>query len=407
MLDKIKQVKQASFMLSTSSLDKRNNLIETIAKSFEDHIALIIEANKKDMQNAKDIPNVLLDRLCLDEKRILSFISGLRKLICLPDPIGRMQEKIQRPNGLRIIKKSVPLGVVGMIYESRPNVTSDAIGICLKSANAVVLKGGSEALYTNKILVELAKKALVKEGFPASCIELIEDRDGVSQMLHLRGLIDVIIPRGSDRLIRFVVENSQVPVLETGSGNCHIFVDKSADFDMAVKIIINAKTSRVSVCNAIEKLLVHQDIAREFLPFIVQELKAKDVEVLGCKKSQEIVSDIYEAQIQDYFEEYLDYKICIKVVCDIDEAIGHINHYSSHHSEAIITRDLQNVEKFFQEVDSAVLYHNASTRFSDGDEFGFGAEIGISTQKIHARGPMGLEALCSYKYLVSGEGQIR
>ncbi|RDU72028.1 glutamate-5-semialdehyde dehydrogenase [Helicobacter anseris] len=407
MLDKIKQVKKASFVLAASSLEKRNALIEAIARNFENHIALIIEANKKDMQNAKDISSALLDRLYLDEKRIASFISGLKKLICLPDPIGKIQERIQRNNGLEIIKKSVPLGVVGMIYESRPNVTSDAIGICLKSANAVVLKGGSEALYTNKILVELAKEALLKEGFPTSCIELIEDRDGVSQMLHLRGLIDVIIPRGSDRLIKFVVENSQVPVLETGSGNCHIFVDKSADFDMAAKIIINAKTSRVSVCNAIEKLLVHQDIAKDFLPFIILKLREKNVEVLGCKKSKEIVLDICEAQMQDYFEEYLDYKICIKVVCDADEAIEHINHYSSHHSEAIITQDLQNVEKFFQEVDSAVLYHNASTRFSDGDEFGFGAEIGISTQKIHTRGPMGLEALCSYKYLVSGKGQIR
>ncbi|WP_104698010.1 MULTISPECIES: glutamate-5-semialdehyde dehydrogenase [unclassified Helicobacter] len=406
MLEQLKKTKEASKELKKLTSEDRNSILYKIANNFEKSLPDILNANQEDLKNAKNLSPALMDRLRLDEKRVSSFIAGIRELIALHDPI-RVIKKDVRPNGLEIVKQSVPFGVVGMIYEARPNVTSDAIGMCLKTGNAVVLKGGSEALNTNKILVNLAKEALRDFGVSLECVSLVESREDIQEMLKLRDLIDVIIPRGGEGLIKFVVENSKIPVLETGSGNCHIFVDKSADFKMALEIIINAKISRVSVCNAVEKVLVHQDVAKDFVPLLLAKLRENQVEIIGCNKVRQIDFDVIEASEEDFFEEYLDYKICIKIVKDLTEAINHINTYSSHHSESIITNNLQDKEEFFKEIDSAVVYHNASTRFSDGVEFGFGAEIGISTQKFHARGPMGLEALCSYKYLVSGNGQIR
>lgn len=407
MLEQIKKTKIAAKELEQLDSQVKNNLLKYIADKFEKFLPDILRANQKDLNRAKGLSSVLMDRLRLDEKRVFSFIGGLRELAQLDDPVHRILEKNIRPNGLEIVKKSVPFGVVGIIYEARPNVTSDAIGICLKSSNAVVLKGGSEALDTNRVLVSLAKEAMDHLKISQDCVCLVENRNEIVEILKLRDYIDVIIPRGGEGLIKFVIEHSKIPVLETGSGNCHIFVDKSADFEMALNIIINAKTSRVSVCNAVEKVLVHQEIAKDFIPLLLAKLRENHVEIIGCSKVKQIDFNVKEASKRDFFEEYLDYKICIKIVEDLSQAINHINTYSSHHSESIITNDDGSKKRFFQEIDSAVVYHNASTRFSDGGEFGFGVEVGISTQKFHARGPMGLDALCSYKYLVSGNGQIR
>ena len=335
--------------------------------------------------------------------------NSLIKVSTLDDPVGEVLSIVTRPNGLQIGKKRVPLGVIGIIYEARPNVTCDAIGLCIKSGNATILRGGSEAINSNKKIVSVLKEALKNTKIPLDCINILEDtsRETATQMMKLNEYIDVLIPRGGKNLIDAVVKNATIPVIETGTGNCHIFVDETADFNMAKDIIINAKTSRVSVCNSLEKLLIHKNIASKFLHIIVDELIKKNVTIVGDENVYSLINNIILATEEDYYTEYLDYKICIKVVDDIDCAINHINKYSSHHSEAIITNDYNNSQKFLQRVDSSAVYINASTRFTDGEEFGFGAEIGISTQKLHARGPMGLNELTTTKYIIFGNGQIR
>jgi len=351
----------------------------------------------------------LLDRLTLDEKRIEQMIKGVKDVIKLPDPVGKVFDKLKRPNGLVVEKMRVPLGAIGIIYEARPNVTVDASVLCLKSGNAVLLRGGSEALYSNRKLVDTIKMALEDVKLPSGCVEFIDttDREAVVCMLKQDKFLDVIIPRGSQQLIRYIQENSAVPVIAHGEGNCHIYVDSSANFKNAEEIVINAKIQRPSVCNAAEKLLVHEKISQKFLPGIVARLRQAGVEVRGDERTRSIISDAKIADENDWYKEYLDLIIAVKVVKNIDEAIHHINHFGSHHSDAIITGSKMNGEKFLREVDSAAVFVNASTRFTDGYEFGLGAEIGISTQKLHARGPMGLVELTGMKYIVHGKGQVR
>ena len=343
------------------------------------------------------------------KERIEQMAEGVRQVDALADPVGEVSEMVKRPNGLMIGKKRVPLGVIGIIYEARPNVTVDAAVLCLKTSNVCILRGGSEAINSNKILVKIMKEALLSVGVTEDAISLVSDtsRETAAEMMRLNDYIDVLIPRGGAGLIKTVVNTATVPVIETGTGNCHIYVEKTADIAMAAEIIENAKTTRVSVCNAAESLLVDEAIANDALPVIYEKLKAHNVEIFGCEKTCKILPEANKATDDDYAKEYLDYKISVKVVSGIDEAIEHINRYSTKHSEAIITSDYEKSQKFLSQVDSAAVYVNASTRFTDGNEFGFGAEIGISTQKLHARGPMGLEALTTVKYLVSGNGQIR
>ncbi len=406
-----KKAKEASYILSNLSTNEKNEALNKMADALLKNMSDIISANEIDVENAKNkgTKESMLDRLRLNEDRIKSMSNGLLQVASLKDPIGEVSSIITRPNGLQIGKKSVPLGVIGIIYEARPNVTCDAVGLCIKSGNTTILRGGSEAINSNKKIVEILKKALEETSLPIDCIQLIEDtnRETVKEMMRLNEYLDVLIPRGGAGLIKTVVENATVPVIETGTGNCHVYVDKNCDMNMAKEIVINAKTSRVAVCNSEEKLLVHEDIAKEFVPMIVNELRERSVEVRGDNKSIEIVNDIILATEEDYYKEYLDYIICIKIVRDIDEAIEHINKYGSRHSEAIVTNDYSNSLKFHQRVDAAAVYINASTRFTDGEEFGFGAEIGISTQKLHARGPMGLKELTTNKYIIFGNGQIR
>ena len=335
--------------------------------------------------------------------------NGLRQVAALPDPIGEVLGMWNRPNGLQIGQKRVPLGVIGIIYEARPNVTSDAAGLCFKAGNTVILRGGSEAINSNKAIVKVLRSGLKAVNLPEDAIQLIEDtsREVATEMMKLKEYIDVLIPRGGAGLIQAVVKNATVPVIETGTGNCHIYVDEYADFEMAKNIVLNAKTSRPSVCNAAEKLLVHEKIAKEFMPIILSALKEKEVEVRGDESSIVYDSTIIKANDEEWYNEYLDYKIGLKVVKSIDEAINIINEFGSGHSEAIVTKDYANSQKFLQKVDAAAVYVNASTRFTDGEEFGFGAEIGISTQKLHARGPMGLKELTTIKYIIYGNGQIR
>lgn len=406
-----KKAKEASYILSNISANEKNKALNEMAKALLANSKDIIEANKIDIENArnKGTSESMIDRLLLNEDRIKGMSSGLIQVAGLEDPIGEVSSIVIRPNGLQIGKKRVPLGVIGIIYEARPNVTCDAVGLCLKSGNTTILRGGSEAINSNKKIVEVLKEALENTQLPVDCIQLIEDtsRETVKEMMKLNEYIDVLIPRGGAGLIKSVVENATVPVIETGTGNCHVYVDKNCDLEMAKEIVINAKTSRPAVCNAEEKLLVHEDVAKEFIPVIVNELRKRKVEVRGDKSSIEIVNDIILADEEDYYKEYLDYIICIKVVKDVDEAIAHINKYGSGHSEVIVTNDYNNSQKFHQRVDAAAVYVNASTRFTDGEEFGFGAEIGISTQKLHARGPMGLKELTTNKYIIFGNGQIR
>jgi glutamate-5-semialdehyde dehydrogenase len=406
-----KKTKEASYILSNISINEKNKALNEMAKALLANSKDIIEVNKIDIENArnKGTSESMIDRLLLNEDRIKGMSSGLIQVAGLEDPIGEVSSIVIRPNGLQIGKKRVPLGVIGIIYEARPNVTCDAVGLCLKSGNTTILRGGSEAINNNKKIVEVLKEALENTQLPADCIQLIEDtsRETVKEMMKLNEYIDVLIPRGGAGLIKSVVENATVPVIETGTGNCHVYVDKNCDLEMAKEIVINAKTSRPAVCNAEEKLLVHEDVAKEFIPVIVGELRKRKVEVRGDKSSIEIVNDIILADEEDYYKEYLDYIICIKVVKDVDEAIAHINKYGSGHSEVIVTKDYNNSQKFHQQVDAAAVYVNASTRFTDGEEFGFGAEIGISTQKLHARGPMGLKELTTNKYIIFGNGQIR
>ncbi len=402
----------AKYIVSQLSSAEKNQALAAIADALLSHSADIIAANQIDLANGyeKGLSDGLLDRLTLDEKRIAASAEGVRQVIALEDPVGEITSMKTRPNGLKIGSKRVPLGVIGIIYEARPNVTVDAAVLCLKAGNAVILRGGKEAIETNICLCNIMRDALEEIGLPEDAIQLVQDtsRDSANQMMKLNGLIDVLIPRGGAGLIRSVVENATVPVIQTGVGNCHIYVDQSADLNMALQILVNAKCSRVSVCNAAESLLVHQSIAPTFLPLAKKALDKNNVRLFGCPRTCEILhNDLDAATEEDYGKEYLDYAMSVKVVDSLEEAIAHINRYSTGHSEAIVTSNYFASQKFLDQVDSAVVYVNASTRFTDGFEFGFGAEIGISTQKLHARGPMGLTALTTNKYVIYGDGQIR
>ena len=405
------KAKEAAGKMALLETNKKNEVLNCVAKNLIKDAKTLIAENAKDMEagKANGMPEGLLDRLLLTEKRIEQMAEGLEQVAALDDPIGEVLSMKKRPNGLRIGQKRVPLGVVGIIYEARPNVTADAFGLCFKTGNAVILKGGSDALHSNIAIVASIRRTLAECGVDENAIALIEDtsRETTTEFMKMNGYVDVLIPRGGAGLIRAVVENATVPVIETGTGNCHIYVDESADLDMAVNIIFNAKTQRIGVCNACESLVVHENIKDALLPKLAESLKEKNVEMRGDKASQEACSDIIPASDEDWGKEYLDYILSIKTVKSTAEAIAHINRYNTGHSEAIITENYTNAEKFLDEVDAAAVYVNASTRFTDGFEFGFGAEIGISTQKLHARGPMGLEALTSTKYIIYGNGQIR
>lgn len=408
---KAKQAKAAARRMAVLDENTKNLALNHMADALIKDIGKILEANKKDVVEAekRNIKASLIDRLKLDEKRVEAMAKGLREISALPDPVGSIEKMWKRPNGLQIGKMRVPIGVIGIIYESRPNVTADAAGLCLKSGNAVILRGGSDAINSNIAISSILAKAAYEAGIPEGAIQLIEntDREEVNRMMKLNGLIDLIIPRGGASLIKNVIENSTVPVIETGVGNCHIFVDETAKFNIAKDIIVNAKVQRPGVCNAVETVLVHKSIAKEFLPLMVEELTSLGVEIRGCQITKEICPQVKEATDKDWETEYLDLILAVKVVDGIEEALDHISKYSTGHSESIITENYENAMMFLKSVDSAAVYVNASTRFTDGGEFGFGAEIGISTQKMHARGPMGLEELTTYKYVILGSGQIR
>jgi glutamate-5-semialdehyde dehydrogenase len=408
---KARSAKQASSVLYNCSTKEKNTLLKAINARLHSETPAILAANKKDLKNAaaSGLSEVLTDRLTLNKKRIDQMIDGVKDVIKLPDPVGKVFEESKRPNGLLIRKMRVPLGAVGIIYESRPNVTIDASVLCLKSGNAVLLRGGSEAIHTNRKLVEIIKLALRDVTLPPGCVEFIDttDRKAVMAMLKQEKYLDVIIPRGSRQLISFIRENSSVPVIAHGEGNCHVYVDNSADLAMAEEIVFNAKVQRPSVCNAAEKLLVHKNIAAKFLPRIGERLLQAGVKIKGDSRTLSFIKGAAPAEEVDWYKEYLDLIIAMKVVKDIEEAIEHINHYGSHHSDAIVTGNKAHGERFLREVDSAAVYVNASTRFTDGFELGLGAEIGISTQKLHARGPMGLVELTCSKYVIHGSGQIR
>ncbi len=405
------RAKRAASCLGQTGVSAKNECLKQVAQALVDGTENIIEANKKDLERAKanGMSPALLDRLELNAARIQSMADGLLEVAALEDPVGEVLSMKQRPNGLMIGRKRVPLGVVGIIYEARPNVTADAFGLCFKTGNAVILKGGSDAIESNKAVVRWIRKGLALSGITEDAVLLIEntDREVTRQFMKMNEYVDVLIPRGGAGLIRTVVENSTVPVIETGTGNCHIYVDETADLDMACRIILNAKTQRIGVCNACESLVVHKDTAKSLLPMLWEQLKEKQVEVRGDETACSIVSDFVPAKEEDWGTEYLDYIVSLKVVESLEEAIAHINHYNTGHSEAIITANYSHAQKFLNEIDAAAVYVNASTRFTDGNEFGFGAEIGISTQKLHARGPMGLEALTTTKYIIYGDGQIR
>ena len=411
LIKKGKKAKAASYELMNAGTVKKNEALELMAQKLIAYKEEIIKENKKDLERAmeKGTSKAMLDRLSLDEGRIEGMANGLRKVAALDDPVGEVTGMWNRPNGLQIGKQRVPLGVIGIIYEARPNVTSDAAGLCLKSGNVVILRGGSEAINSNIAVVKALSEGIKEAGLPAECVQLVEDtsREVASQMMRLNDYIDVLIPRGGAGLIQAVVQNSTVPVIETGTGNCHVYVDSEADLEMAKNIVINAKTSRPAVCNAEEKLLVNAAVAEEFIPVIVKALREKNVEIRGDERTMKIVADINEATEEDWGKEYTDYIISIKIVNTLEEAINHINKYGTGHSEAIVTKNYNNSRTFLQKVDAAAVYVNASTRFTDGEEFGFGAEIGISTQKLHARGPMGLNELTTNKYIIYGNGQIR
>ena len=405
------KAKEASYELGVASPGQKNEALTFMAEELIKAKEEIIKANEIDRQNAikKGITDALLDRLSLDDSRIESMAQGLLDIVKLQDPVGEVTNMWQMPNGLQIGQKRVPIGVLGIIYESRPNVTSDAAGLCLKSGNAVILRGASDAINSNKAVAKALVAGIKRSGLPQDCVQLLEDtsRETAREMMRLNNYIDVLIPRGGAGLIKSVVQNATVPVIETGTGNCHIFVDETADLEMAKAIVLNAKVQRPGVCNAAEKLLVHESIANEFLPTIVKALRENGVEVRGCDKAQAIVDDIKVIEEPEWHQEYLDLIIAVKVVKDVDEAIKHINKYNTGHSESIVTESYKNSQKFLQRVDAAAVYVNASTRFTDGGEFGFGGEIGISTQKLHARGPMGLKELTTTKYIIFGDGQIR
>ena len=406
-----KRAKAASKKTAVLTTVERNNALRSVGDALIKHSDEIIEANKIDIENARanGMKPALLDRLSLNGERIKSMVEGLLQVADLEDPIGEITHMKKRPNGLMIGYQKVPLGVVAIIYESRPNVTVDAFSLTFKSGNAVILRGGSDCINSNIMLVDIIRDSLKSMGLDEDSIILITDTDRkyVNELMKLNEYVDVIIPRGGAGLIKNVVNNSTVPVIETGTGNCHVYVDESADLDMAVNIVYNAKTQRIGVCNACESLVVHRAIAEKFIPMVVDKLKEKNVEVRGDSFSMDIDRRIVPATEEDWGTEYLDYIISLKTVGNIDEAIEHINRYNTGHSEAIVTKDYDNSRKFTQQIDAAAVYVNASTRFTDGFEFGFGAEIGISTQKIHARGPMGLDALTTGKYVILGDGQVR
>ena len=408
---KAQQAKQAATSLAVLPTNIKNEALLKMADALEFEAEFILTENHKDIENGtqKGLRASLLDRLLLTKERITAMAEGLRQTVSLPDPVGEGLGATVRPNGLEIRKVRVPLGVIGIIYEARPNVTADAVGLCLKSGNAVILRGGSEAINSNIAIIKVLTTAAEKAGIPAGAIAFIEntDRQVVNEMLKLNQYLDVIIPRGGAGLIKTVVENSTVPVIETGTGVCHTFIDESADLNMALAIAINAKVSRPAVCNSMETLLIHEAVAKTFMPAVLKSLAEHKVEVRGCEKTYALDSNIKMASPEDWAKEYGDLILNIKIVTDINEAIAHIGKYSTRHSEAIITNDYNNSRKFQNEVDAAAVYVNASTRFTDGFEFGYGAEIGISTQKLHARGPMGLTELTSTKYVILGSGQIR
>ena len=405
------KARNASRITAMLSGQEKDRALSLCAEDLLLHCEEILSANRQDMEEAEDqgMSEGLLDRLSLTEKRIADMAAGMRAVAALEDPVGRVLERFTRPNGLVITKISVPFGVIGMIYEARPNVTADAFALCFKAGSACILKGGSAAKRSNQAILSALRKGLAEAGLPEEAVTLLPgtDRESTLAFMGMRGLVDVLIPRGSAGLIRSVVEHAAIPVIETGTGNCHVYVDASADVDMALKIILNAKTQRVGVCNACESLLIHRDIAHEAVPLIAHSLMEHQVQIFGDEPCRRIFPKISAATEEDWGTEYLDYKISMKEVDSLEEAIAHINHYGTGHSECIVTRDPEAARRFQQQVDAACVYVNASTRFTDGGEFGFGAEIGISTQKLHARGPMGLREITSYKYLIDGKGQVR
>lgn len=419
LLEICKKAKAVSREIGKLDTGTKNAAIRAVADALVRETELIIRENEKDLMNGRknQMPEGLLDRLMLNESRVAQIAEGLIQVAGLDDPIGEVISMKKRPNGLTIGKKRVPIGVVGMIYEARPNVTVDAFGLCFKTGNAVVLKGGSDAICSNIAIVSVIQKALTEAGISKDAVLLIEDtsRETAARFMKMNDYVDVLIPRGGAGLIKAVVNQATIPVIETGTGNCHIFVDETADLAMAAEIIFNAKTQRIGVCNACESLVIHEKIAEEFIPYLLKRLQESDVAVRGderflraARKAEGIQTELlFNATEEDWGTEYLDYIISAKTVASVDEAIDHINRYNTGHSEAIITDSYENAERFLNEIDAACVYVNASTRFSDGFEFGFGAEIGISTQKLHARGPMGLEALTSTKYVIYGSGQVR
>ncbi|MGV9200336.1 MAG: glutamate-5-semialdehyde dehydrogenase [Promethearchaeia archaeon] len=405
------KAKKAAFSLKNSSTDARNNALLRMADELEKNSDKIAKENQKDLEKAEknNLAQAKIDRLVLNEEKIKKIADGLREIAALPDPINEIISMWRRPNGMDVGLMRVPLGVIGIIYESRPNVTADAVGLCIKSGNAIVLRGGSEAIHSNVAIANILEDSAVEEGLPENSVQIITDtnRAYVDELLTLKGYIDVIIPRGGETLIQKVVQNATVPTIETGIGIVSIFVNDDADFDMAKKLIINSKCSYPAVCNALDKILIHKDIKKDFIPYIVKALKENDVEVRGCEETQSIVSDVIPATEEDWGAEYLSLKICLRVVEDIDEAIEIITKYDSMHTESIITNRYDHARRFLEEVDAAAVYVNAATRLTDGGVFGLGAEIGISTQKLHARGPMGVKQLTTTKYVIYGSGQIR
>ena len=405
------KAKEAEKTLMVASSERKNQALKKIAEGLIENTDKIIEANKVDLENGEKngMSKSMLDRLKLDKERIEGMAKGVLDVATLPEPVGRILSATERPNGLRIEKVSTPIGVIAVIFEARPNVTSDAAALCLKSGNTVILRGGKEAINSNKTIAKVMRQAVKEAGMPEDVIQLVEDtsRESANELMKMNEYVDVLIPRGGAGLIQAVVKNATVPVIETGVGNCHIYIDKNADLKKAVDIVFNAKTSRPSVCNAAESLLIHKDIAKEALVAIKNKLDEKDVTLVGDSKAREIIPDMEKATDSDWATEYLDYKMSVKIVDSVEEAIDHIYKYSTGHSECIVTENAGTAEKFMNQVDSAAVYLNASTRFTDGGEFGFGAEIGISTQKLHARGPIGLPELQSFKYKIYGDGQIR
>ncbi len=406
-----KKAKAASRILMNADAATKNKALAAIALAFEQNAAFLLAENEKDLSAARKngMSSAMLDRLALNDSRVAGLSQAARELIALEDPVGKVLAGTTRPNGLFIEKVTVPFGVIAVIYEARPNVTAEAATLCLKSGNCVILRGGKEAFHSNKAIADLMRGALESAGLPKDCIQLVEDtsRESANALMRLNGYVDVLIPRGGAGLIRACVENATVPLIETGTGNCHVYVDRDADPDMAVRIIYNAKTSRPSVCNACESLVIHKDIAEKVLPLIAESLSQANVLIHGDETVCSLLPSAVPATQEDYGREYLGYEISIKTVGSIDEAIAHIMKYTTGHSECIVTESYAAARQFTREVDAAAVYVNASTRFTDGGEFGFGAEIGISTQKLHARGPLGLQQLTSEKYIISGNGQIR